>query len=247
MRFPCRTDAALSTVPPFMNYFRRGRAAQDTEGQTVEMGPPALPSQAEVQQSSPRATRRPNFFDRRRQNETSDAQSPVSRQTTGPPDESPKTPRFPFSGLPSLPSHRLHFPWSRNDDGADEASNEEAINTRSAQVGQQGGDLDIRPLPALPQPVDPGHMVGEPGPRRFSGPDPAELRLAQLADDGRRRRQRGGPRGLRLGRLEYVRPGSRPKNFLFCLPWIESRRMRMLILQSFVSGVFSALMLATCE
>lgn len=221
-----------------MNFFRRGRAAQnqDAEGQTVEMGPPNLPAQVETQQPSTWGLRRPNFLGGRRQNDAPDMEAPPQHLGTAP-DESPKTPRFHFTGLPSL-----QFPWSRGENDADRAAND----GQHTPGGQMPGEMDTRPLPALPQPAASEHSDAEARPRAFSSPDPAELRLAQMAEDGRRRRRRG-PRGLRLGRLEYVQPGSRPKTFLFCFPWVESRQMRMLILHSFVSGIFTALMLGICE
>ncbi|KAK4240058.1 hypothetical protein C8A03DRAFT_31805 [Achaetomium macrosporum] len=58
----------------------------------------------------------------------------------------------------------------------------------------------------------------------------------------RRERRRGtdGSRGSRSTRSER-RP---PKHFLFCFPWVKSRRIRSQILRSFVSGLFLALSLS---
>ncbi|KAG5980656.1 hypothetical protein E4U55_003799 [Claviceps digitariae] len=39
-------------------------------------------------------------------------------------------------------------------------------------------------------------------------------------------------------------PKNRPKRFLFCFPWVQSRRLRSQILTCFVSGVFLACLLA---
>jgi hypothetical protein len=74
--------------------------------------------------------------------------------------------------------------------------------------------------------------------RRFEGADPAELHLANLAETGRRRRGRGRESEGRRGR---------PKRFLFCFPWIKSRRVRSQILRCFVSGMFLTLLLAVCR
>ncbi|EMR68822.1 hypothetical protein UCREL1_4158 [Eutypa lata UCREL1] len=102
------------------------------------------------------------------------------------------------------------------------------------------------------------------GRRRFEGPDPAELHLAALADSGRRRRERHERRHgerRRQGRYdgdEYRRGRDRdrsddadddgeeshPRNFLFCFPWVHSRRLRHQILKCFVSGLFMVAMLS---
>jgi hypothetical protein len=56
-----------------------------------------------------------------------------------------------------------------------------------------------------------------------------------------RRRRREGEHG---SRTRERRP---PKHFLFCFPWIKSRRIRSQILRCFVSGMFLALTLAICK
>ena len=226
---------------------------EDAEGQTVEMGPPNVPSQAETREPSGWGLRRPAFLGRRQQTDAVDVEAPPSPPLPPPspprhddmaPGESPKTSRFHFTALPTL-----QFPWSRAENGADRAATDgQHMDAAGGHGGQQMPEgMDTRPLPAVPQPSASGETDSEPRPRAFSGPDPAELRLAQMADDGRQRRQRRGHRGLRLGRLEYVQPGSRPKNFMFCFPWIESRQLRLLILHSFVSGIFTTMMLAICK
>lgn len=111
----------------------------------------------------------------------------------------------------------------------------------------------------------------------FTAVDPAEAQLADLAGDGRRRRARSGSsrRHRRQGR-EGESTGERderrqrrrqrrrlqdidedgdevasdrplPKHFLFCFPWIKSRKVRSQILQCFVSGLFLVLLLSVCE
>ena len=99
--------------------------------------------------------------------------------------------------------------------------------------------------------------------RRFEGPDPAELHLAELADSGRRRRL-GGRRGRNGTRIYYRgdgenRPGSSgsrgssgssdsdsSRRFLFCFPWVNSPRLRGQILKCFVSGLFMVTLLSVC-
>ncbi|KAM0816028.1 hypothetical protein AB5N19_01829 [Seiridium cardinale] len=72
--------------------------------------------------------------------------------------------------------------------------------------------------------------------RSFRGADPAEMHLADLAESGRRRRHRA--------RANQSEQGGKPKRFLYCFPWIKSRRIRSQILRCFVSGMFLLLMLA---
>ncbi|CAK7216089.1 hypothetical protein SCUCBS95973_002686 [Sporothrix curviconia] len=91
--------------------------------------------------------------------------------------------------------------------------------------------------------------------RRFDGADPAEMHLATMADEGRRRRHRR-QESSRSGRQQrrYVveiaggpppaypaEPASKPKRFLYCFPYIKSRRMRAQILRCFISGMFLVL------
>lgn len=233
-----------------MNLFGRGRAAgRDAQGQTVEMGPPNLPVHVEVeqqqqqQQPSSWGLGRLNFFGGQNRNEARQPEERPARHGTGNnPDDSPKTPRFHFS---NRPAPRLQMPWARGTDGREQhQQGQQQTAAQFDRVPERLTDLDARPLPAIPQPAVSGHTdVRGGGPRRFSGPDPAEMRLAQLADDGRRRS--GGRRRVRLQREGSTQPGSHPKRFLFCFPWVDSRRTRMLILQSFVSGIFSAALLST--
>ncbi|KAI0390451.1 hypothetical protein F5Y17DRAFT_62949 [Xylariaceae sp. FL0594] len=94
---------------------------------------------------------------------------------------------------------------------------------------------------------------------RFNGSDPAELHLASLAETGRRRRERerrqrrGRNRNNRTAATTQEEGGrrartntnrrSKRRRFLFCIPWVKSRRARGLILRCFVSGVFLVSML----
>lgn len=108
----------------------------------------------------------------------------------------------------------------------------------------------------------------------FRPADPAEAHLAEMAEDGRRRQQRSGSdrnrrhrggdparsrdeEGRRTGRSQRTggTQGSEgesslrkpPKHFLFCFPWIRSRKMRSQILQCFVSGMFLVLLTSVCK
>ncbi|KAK3305150.1 uncharacterized protein B0T15DRAFT_189657 [Chaetomium strumarium] len=74
-------------------------------------------------------------------------------------------------------------------------------------------------------------------------------RRKSVGNGARREQRRGtdgsgsGSRGSRSTRSER----HPPKHFLFCFPWIKSRRIRAHILRSFVSGLFLALSLAVCK
>lgn len=66
--------------------------------------------------------------------------------------------------------------------------------------------------------------------------------------EARRRRRRA-----RAQRIRDIEDGDEegserphPKHFLFCFPWIKSRKVRSQILQCFVSGSFLVLLLAVC-
>jgi hypothetical protein len=189
--------------------------------------------------------------------------------------ESPKTPRFPSLGIPNLPSTRLNLPhltrtWTQGSNGPPSrpatARDDPAGRTAFSRTGFPDGAGITEPVPA----VAAEHVqttLGQ-GATRFS--DPEEGHLAELADDGRRRRRhhrRGGSDGSRgetetgsgggsrrsrrhrrhrereRGRRERGPP---PKHFLFCFPWIKSRRIRSQILRCFVSGLFLTLLLTVC-
>lgn len=97
----------------------------------------------------------------------------------------------------------------------------------------------------------------------FTAADPAEAQLAEMAADGRRRRARSGSdrrgRGQndRRSRRQHTGdtqvseddapPRKAPKHFLFCFPWIKSRKTRSQIVQSFVSGMFLVLLTSVCK
>lgn len=62
---------------------------------------------------------------------------------------------------------------------------------------------------------------------------------------GRQRRRRRRIRDVEDGDGDSDRP--HPKHFLFCFPWIKSRKVRSQILQCFISGTFLVSLLAVCE
>lgn len=92
-----------------------------------------------------------------------------------------------------------------------------------------------------------GHSRSQSGSHRSRGSrDTGSGRERRERHERRERRRReAGERGssASTGR----RDRRRPKNFLFCFPWIQSRRIRSQILRAFVSGLFLTLTLAVCE
>lgn len=147
-------------------------------------------------------------------------------------DDGPKTPRIDLG----LPSTRLYLPHlRRTSDGASPSQ----IEQQPEPVNQLPvSQIRLERSPTISEPV-PSHGGDNPGGSgmarsRFRGADPGETHLADVVD--RRQRRRHGTR-------RHERD-QRPKRFLFCFPWVKSRRIRSHILRCFVSGVFLMLMLA---
>lgn len=214
--------------------------------------------------------------------------------------ESPKPNERPYSVNIDLPSTRLHLPglqrtWTQGSNGPPTARGQEHSIPPVPQVPAAMVTEPMRPMPAAHIRDEADELYGDTDDERARGfADPAETQLAELAEDGRRRRDRsgsnrsgsnrsrrhrhrrahqrggggsggsgdrhrhrrrrngGGSSGRR--RLRDVEDGDEersdrplPKNFLFCFPWIKSRRVRSQILQCFVSGMFLVLMLTVCE
>ncbi|KAK9791731.1 hypothetical protein SCARD494_07520 [Seiridium cardinale] len=168
----------------------------------------------------------------------------LQRRNTDQGDEDgPKTPRF-HLGLPSLPSARLHLP------NVSRTTTRDGSSPPPPRGGLPPMSEETQPRASLQRSLtDRGTVVVEPEPthartesngsrsrRSFRGADPAEMHLADLAESGRRRRHRA--------RANQSEQGGKPKRFLYCFPWIKSRRIRSQILRCFVSGMFLLLMLA---
>ncbi|KAI1331671.1 hypothetical protein F5Y16DRAFT_240770 [Xylariaceae sp. FL0255] len=120
--------------------------------------------------------------------------------------------------------------------------------------------IQTQRFPVIAQPP-PARTTGEDlerqaGSTTFHGADPAELHLAELAETGRRRRRRHHRHHRHHRRAGENADSSRrhrhrprehrdpPKRFLYCFPWVKSRRVRSAILRCFVSGIFLISMLA---
>ncbi|KAI1494166.1 hypothetical protein F5X96DRAFT_34032 [Biscogniauxia mediterranea] len=182
--------------------------------------------------------------------------------------ESPKSPPPPPQPQPrSTPGNRIRLPSLARPTRRERRGSSPRRRGRHHDHRSSDGDSDQRPEPepaagseaaavAVARP-ERSHRTEDAGRRRFRGTDPAESQLADLAEDGRRRRhhhhhhhrhrREGGGGG---GGSDDGDGGSRtthrdrPSRFLFCFPWIESRRMRSQVLRCFVSGMFLMLMLS---
>lgn len=213
-----------------------------------------------------------------------------------------------YSIIVDLPSTRLHLPmlqrtWTSGSNGPPTSRPlppheiHPALRDSPDEVCRPTGPAVptvtvTEPAPvARPTGTEAGQLFGEIGRPRggsggYHGPDPAESSLADLAGDGRRRRDRrdrsgsdrsrrhrhrrhrdrlevpgssqggsseGSERRRRRRRIRDVEDGSddsdrpHPKHFLFCFPWIKSRKVRSQILQCFVSGTFLVSLLAVCK
>ncbi|KAI1474426.1 hypothetical protein F4774DRAFT_337767 [Daldinia eschscholtzii] len=148
-------------------------------------------------------------------------------------DDSPKTPHH-DSGFPHTPSTHLRVPNS----GRAEAG--EFLSPTSSQTSAPTSQAypprtQDEQFPTVSEPR-PSHRSDD---RRdnsmglppFRGADPGETRLADQVGRTRRNRRR------------RERHDGRPKRFLFCFPWVKSRRIRSQILRCFVSGLFLMAML----
>ncbi|KAI3316595.1 hypothetical protein HD806DRAFT_542082 [Xylariaceae sp. AK1471] len=154
-------------------------------------------------------------------------------------DDGPKSPAPNRFRLPSLARSRTH------DTPNQVSSSEDDIQGSEAPSQPPMARIRTRRFPVLARPPT-TRTTGEESERhvsrsRFNGSDPAELHLVNLAESGRRRQRRHHRRGNSDGsRRQQKEP---PNKFLFCFPWVKSRRARALILRCFVSGIFLISML----
>ena len=146
---------------------------------------------------------------------------------------SPKTPR-PTLGLRELPSTRLHIPYLTRTNSSRTSRNNSISSVSRRSTQSPPTPISSRPLTpnsfrqqaqhqtrdALATSIPP--PVRRASTRRFVGVDPAELHLAELAQAGRRRRNRK-TRGVERR----------------CAPKIKNRHIRAKILSCFISGLVS--------
>lgn len=188
--------------------------------------------------------------------------------------ESPKSPDFNIN-LTNMPSTRLHLPnlartWTRGSSGPPTRppSQQEVVEQRGgvgvgdeprASMQSEWPRPSMQQQPSQPDRLpaidEPQHAHTRPSEDRsnfmqhFRGADPAEMHLADLANRGRQRTQRRNRSdGSASGRASDPASGhDTPKRFLFCFPWVTSRRVRNSILRCFVSGLLLVLTLSVCK
>jgi hypothetical protein len=192
-------------------------------------------------------------------------------------DESPKTPQFRLDvrDLPSPRLHlpNLTRTWTHGSDGApSRPPSANASATRSPVASEAAAPQITEPAPAVL--AGESSRTGSRSRRRGNSSDEGSSEPVQTErrtrrrhrtrrsarsqpSDGttsgssegrvsrRRRRRRHHPEVARRREDGSERPT--PKRFLFCFPWIKSRRIRSQILRCFVSGLFLALTLAVCK
>lgn len=221
------------------------RRAQSSEGQTQDIEQQRHPEMGEQRSSRLRRFSisrppLPTLFTGRSRTGGQDQRT----DGDGLEDDSPKTPRF-HLGLPNMPSTRLHLlsltrTWTRGSSGPISPTQTERLPeppTRPALSRTQTERIPVISEPAPSYGID-NSRGSDMGRSRYQGADPGETHLADAVDRRRRRRHH------RSRRHEH---NERPKRFLFCFPWIKSRRIRSQILRCFVAGIFLLTMLAVCE
>lgn len=234
-----------------MNFLRRGRFANGADVEQQGLASPSVqPEMREESRPRPRqAPRTRRVIPSRR--DDGDRMQRLDGDGDGDDDaDSPKTPRFNL-GPPTLPGARLNLPhlsrtWTNSSDSArSRPSSAMPPNRPAREVLPEAyvarAEATQAASVAIPAPTARrAHSESRGRTGGFTGPDPAEMHLAQMAQEGRRRR--------RLRQRSQQGDGEgHPKRFLFCLPWVRSRRMRSQILRCLISGTFLALLLAVCE
>ncbi|KAI1184343.1 hypothetical protein F5B17DRAFT_85274 [Nemania serpens] len=149
-------------------------------------------------------------------------------------DDGPKSPdlgRFHSPGLQHMPNQLP--PGNETQDG------ESPSQTSRVRTRTQRFPILARPPAAR---TDAGESERHVRRSVFGGSRPAELHLAGLVDS-RRRQERARERRDNSGSSRRRQKKEPPKRFLFCFPWVKSRRARSLILRCFVSALFLISML----
>ncbi|KAH6649177.1 hypothetical protein BKA67DRAFT_662091 [Truncatella angustata] len=214
---------------------RRGTPAGEQETD-LEHGHPRNGQQMQEQEQSPGRARRfvlgrpqlPSVFSGQPRHAIRLQRSPTNRDD----EDGPKTRRFRV-GLPNL--SRTGTRSEQNQSSSHDSSSVDSDETES-RPSLQRSRTERFPVVVEPQLAHSRRDSTSGRSRRsFRGADPAEMHLADLAETGRRRRRRNGSTG--------TQQRGQPKRFLYCFPWIKSRRVRSQVLRCFVLGMFLSLML----
>lgn len=166
--------------------------------------------------------------------------------------ESPKSPEFVSRRPPTLPPMHLEFSSLADSFGPNTNAARPPLSAHpslAAPSSIYSQDAPTSEQPARPSAVARIETVRSASAGSINTPDPAEAELARLGIDGRRRHERQQRRREQAAGYgsERSRKSKPPTRFLFCFPWVKSRRMRSQILRCFVSGTFLLILLSVCE
>ncbi|KAI0536448.1 hypothetical protein GGR58DRAFT_514578 [Xylaria digitata] len=174
----------------------------------------------------------PSLFARR---PSRDAQEQRPSEDESEDDDGPKSPAPNRFRLPNLTRFRTQDIPNQMPPGDRIENSEISSQPSRVRTRMQRFPILARPPIARTNGVGSEHHVR---PSMFGGSNTSELYLTGLTEGGRRHRRRGNSGSSR--RRQHKEP---PKRFLFCFPWVKSRRARALILRCFVSGLFLISML----
>lgn len=132
------------------------------------------------------------------------------------------------------------------------------LGSNEADVLYPGGDRRSRGFLSAAEPAEAQLAeMAEDGRRRRRRERDGSERSSRRDREGETPEQREERRKKRRRQRQRLRdiedpdeePSARPhpKHFLFCFPWVKSRKVRSQILQCFVSGMFLVLLLTVCE
>lgn len=161
--------------------------------------------------------------------------------------ESPKSPEFNVrasgSRLTRFTLPNMSRVWSHgfNRAGSHPHANQDLESQTS--LPHQGASWD---LPVPPEPVTHASSTMRAASSRYSITEDSSQPTTQQSSRNRHHRRRHGRRKAHRRHDRRRRHKKNPRRFLFCFPWVKSRRMRAYILRCFVSGLFLFILLTVC-
>lgn len=164
--------------------------------------------------------------------------------------ESPKSPDV-HNGSRGSPLTRFSLPsisqiWPR---GQTRELNEHAAHPAIESHSPPPGATQDWNIPLPPEPPTHSRPTIRPVSSQYPETNEIETAETRLSPEERRhrRRQRRHQGGQRARDGRRKRRGKPPQRFLYCFPWVKSRRMRAYILRCFVSGLFLVILLTVCK
>lgn len=225
------------------------RARSERQQRDLEQGPPPQEQHSEMMEQNQHRLRpaMPRLFGEIPREEPAREERVLPTQEV----ESPKSPDF-RDGARGSHLTRFSLPsisriWSRGppreqtQDGADPA-----IESQFPLPNRENWEV---PLP--PEPVTHSRSTNRAVSSHYTETDRPETAEAgssrRETDEERRRRRRRRHRQERGRDGRRKRRGKPPQRFLYCFPWVKSKRMRANILRCFVSGLFLIILLTVCK